>query len=136
MGFTLGRTAKTVSPTSPLDVDATPDSLIAITSNAPRFTTAAGTSSQSPTPRSEREHTPFRKTRSNAVTNAQTFGAQYAWLSPRVKGKRRLSSCGSWPMRRKGPSETRKTAMTAFAREMKRVGRSAPEGAMQKERRR
>lgn len=50
MGFTLGRTAKTVSPTSPLDVDATPDSLTAITSSAPRFTTIVGISSQSTTP--------------------------------------------------------------------------------------
>ena len=46
MGFTFGRTANTVSPTSPRDVDATPDSLTIITSSTPRFTTATNISNQ------------------------------------------------------------------------------------------
>ena len=41
-----------------------------------------------------REHARFNKTRSKAVTNAQAFGAQYAWFSPRVNGNSLENSCG------------------------------------------
>lgn len=35
------------------------------------------------------------KTLSPAVTNAQTFGAQYAWFNPLVNGNSLESNCGS-----------------------------------------
>ena len=83
-----------------------------------------------------REHARFSKTRSKVVTNAQALGAQYAWFNPRVNGKRRESSCGSWPIRANGPMERRKTRITAFASVTNRMGRITPEGDIQYTRRR
>ena len=83
-----------------------------------------------------REHAHFSKTRSKVVINAQAFGAQYAWFNPRVNGKRRESSCGSWPISANGPMESRKTRITAFASVRNRTGRITPDGDIQYARRR
>lgn len=70
------------------------------------------------------------------MTNAQTFGAQYAWFSPLVNGNSLESNCGSCPISRNGPKEATKTTMTVLAREINRVGRILPWGDMQWARRR
>lgn len=75
----LGRTAKTVSPTRPLDVEATPDVLTEIP--IPNFLTSIPfTMVQRPcTSRSRNSKESYlhsNKILSAAVTRAQTFGAQ------------------------------------------------------------
>lgn len=40
-------------------------------------------------------HSHCNKTLSPAVTNAQTFGAQYAWFNPLVNGNSLESNCGN-----------------------------------------
>lgn len=80
IGLMLGNTAKTVSPTSPREVDETPDSLIGMVvpacfaSIVQRLivSTACYTFWRSMM-RLQRS-----KTLSSVVINAQTFGAQYA----------------------------------------------------------
>lgn len=94
IGFTLGKTANTVSPTSPRDVEATPSALTPSAPNCPPLTTTYVQQSVSRSLRiyigAETLH--FNNTLSAAVTSAQKFGAQYAWFKPRVKGKSLLNS--------------------------------------------
>ena len=126
IGLMLGSTAKTVSPTRPRDVEATPSELraklvpVALTSTSQKMRTCYQRDNQIKT------CVHLSKTRSTAVTRAHAFGAQYAWFKPRLKGKRRLASCGSCPIKRNGPMETTKTAITIFARERNLFGRMFP----------
>ena len=41
------------------------------------------------------------KALSRILYNAQIFGAQYAWQSPRLKGNNRERTCGNWFYRKK-----------------------------------
>lgn len=77
MGLTLGKTAKTVSPTSPREVDATPERLIA-TSTPLRATSVDQQLHHVILKESKNIFSHLRRTRSAAVTRAQTLGAQYA----------------------------------------------------------
>lgn len=94
IGFTLGITAKTVSPTKPRDVEATPDEFTAKLCSCPPLATMTDYHVQSADalcnePRADLH---LSRTLSAAVTSAHAFGAQYAWLSPRVKGNSLLRS--------------------------------------------
>lgn len=58
---------------------------------------------------SKNEVSPYIRTRSLNEYNAQTFGAQYAWQSPRENGKSRRKTCSSCPHKAKGPNAAAKT---------------------------
>jgi hypothetical protein len=75
MGLMLGRMAKTVSPTRPLEADATPASLMG--TPRPVCLTSAG-KYQGIILHACGGDAHWRRTRSRAVTIAHTFGAQYA----------------------------------------------------------
>jgi hypothetical protein len=81
-----------------------------------------------------KEHLPNKRSLSKAVTRAHAFGAQYAWFKPRVKGKSLERTCGICPIARKGPNDSRKTPITALARERKFLIWIWPESERQNER--
>lgn len=94
IGLTFGRTANEVSPTSPLDDDATPEAStekLAPNRLASKNEPITGYHHQCRA-RKKDNYRHCTRTRSPAVSIAQTFGAQYAWFSPRVNGKSRESS--------------------------------------------
>ncbi|CAG8687582.1 1465_t:CDS:1, partial [Acaulospora colombiana] len=90
IGLILGRTAKDVSPTRPLEVDSTPDCF----TSRPNPNRLTALYNESATFIRQIANSPSKRTRSRAVTKAHTLGAQYAWLSPLVNGKRRDRTCG------------------------------------------
>lgn len=72
IGFTFGITAKTVSPTSPLDVEATPAKFIG--TSLPLLFASKTQVSERMSCQDMNEH--LKRTRSAAVTSAHAFGAQ------------------------------------------------------------
>lgn len=131
IGLIFGITAKTVSPTKPRDVDATP---AALTCMPVCFATIHRWGSNI---RSKKSDNIRRNSNlSDAVTSAQKFGAQYAWFKPLVKGNNRLRTWGICPIRAKGAKDRTKTAMIEFASDRKFLTWTRPIESKQNERRR
>lgn len=93
-GLTSGNTANTVSPTKPLVDETTPSGCTSHVKPTkwPTVHDQARSALGLKDERSSTRNAHLRNTRSAKVTSAQTFPAQYAWLSPLVKGKSRLAS--------------------------------------------
>jgi hypothetical protein len=95
IGFTFGRTAKTVSPIKPLEDEASPAASIVKKRVGTKFRRAT----VSPVIVSiwlvkiVKDTSQNNSTRSTAAHSAHTFGAQYAWQSPRLKGNNRDNTC-------------------------------------------